>query len=118
MMGDGLCHFTLPAGKTSSPVAHRHVEEIWYILEKKDEVWRKNSGDEEVVRVGAGTGLTIPPYTAFQFRNTGVGPLRILFLTMPSWPGSQEAEKLVGRWPHTFTPGADQADEGEGRGEP
>ena len=31
MLGGGLCHCTLPAGKASSPVAHNHVEEIWYV---------------------------------------------------------------------------------------
>ena len=27
---------------TSSPVAHRSVEELWYILEGQGEVWRKS----------------------------------------------------------------------------
>lgn len=49
--------------------------------------------------MSAGTSLTIPPRTAFQFRNTGMGPLRILIVTMPPWPGPQEAEEAVGVWP-------------------
>lgn len=110
MNGGGLCHCTLPAGKTSSPVAHRHVEEIWYILEGVGEVWRKNSEAEEIVSVSAGTSLTIPPSAAFQFRNTGSGPLCILIVTMPPWPGPQEAKKAVGPWLPTVTPGAKQAD--------
>jgi mannose-6-phosphate isomerase-like protein (cupin superfamily) len=39
MRGGGFCHCTLPAGKTSSPVTHRHVEEIWYVLRRAGEVW-------------------------------------------------------------------------------
>jgi len=97
--GGGLCHCTLPAGKTSSPVSHPRVEEIWYVLEGQGEVWRKAAGDGVTVGVSPGMSLTIPTRTAFQFRNTGTGPLRILIVTMPPWPGPQEAEKAVGVWP-------------------
>lgn len=51
MKGGGLCHCTLPAGKTSSPVAHRQVEEIWFVISGDGEVWRKNAATEETVRV-------------------------------------------------------------------
>ena len=36
-----ICHCTLPFGKTTSPVMHNQVEEIWYLLEGKYEGWRK-----------------------------------------------------------------------------
>jgi mannose-6-phosphate isomerase-like protein (cupin superfamily) len=98
MKGGGLCHCTLPAGKTSSPVAHRHVEEIWYILEGQGEVWRKNAETESIVCACAGTSLTIPPHTAFQFRNTGTGSLCIFIVTMPPCPGQQKAEEAIGVW--------------------
>jgi len=52
MNGGGLCHCTLLAGKTSSPVAHRLVEEIWYVVSGEGEVWRKNAEAEHTVRVG------------------------------------------------------------------
>jgi mannose-6-phosphate isomerase-like protein (cupin superfamily) len=99
MKGGGLAHCTLPSGSTSSPVSHRHVEEIWYVLEGQGDVWRKSAGAENTVGVSAGISLTIPPRTSFQFRNTGAGPLRILIVTMPPWPGPQEAEKAAGVWP-------------------
>lgn len=101
MNGGGLAHCRLPNGKTSSPVAHYYVEEIWYVLEGQGDVWRKTARTEEVVQVSAGTSLTIPPRTAFQFRNTGSDPLCILIVTMPSWPGPQEAERVDGIWPAT-----------------
>lgn len=97
--GGGLCHCTLPACRTSSAVEHQHVEEIWYILEGQGEVWRKCDEGEQIVAVSAGMSLTIPPRTAFQFRNTGTGPLRILIATMPPWPGAHEAVKANGFWP-------------------
>ena len=106
MKGGGLCHCTLPAGKTSSAVSHHRVEEIWYVLEGQGEVWRKAAGAEDTVYVCAGTSLTIPPRTAFEFRNTGAGPLRVLIVTMPPWPGTQgEAEEAVGKWPTAVTYG-------------
>ena len=99
MQGGGLCHCTLPVGKTSSPVAHHHVEEIWYVLEGQGEVWCKGEGAEDTACVSGGTSLTIPPRTAFQFRNTGARALCILIVTMPPWPGPQEAAKVAGKWP-------------------
>jgi len=99
MNGGGLCHCTLPVGKTSSPVAHRHVEEIWYVLQGEGKIWRKGPETEETVNVNAGTSLTIPPQTAFQFRNTGTKPLCILIVTMPPWSGPDEAEETTGPWP-------------------
>jgi mannose-6-phosphate isomerase-like protein (cupin superfamily) len=107
MKGCGLCHCTLRVGRTSSPVAHRQVEEIWYVASGEGEVWRKNSAAEETVRVRAGSSLTIPPRTAFQFRNTGDSPLCILIVTMPPWPGPQEAEKAEGVWSVTVGAAAD-----------
>lgn len=98
MKGGGLCHCTLPAGSTSSPVAHRQIEEIWYVLSGDGEVWRKSATAEQTVHVGAGSSLTIPPRTSFQFRNTGATPLRILIATMPPWPGSGEALSVPGPW--------------------
>ena len=103
MNGGGACHCTLLAGKTSSPVLHKSVEEIWYVLEGQGEVWRKvlspEEGSEEgIVSIKPSCCLTIPPRTAFQFRNTGPEPLRILIVTMPPWPGSQEAEDAHRIW--------------------
>ena len=101
MTRGGLCHCTLPAGRTSSPVQHRQVEEVWYVLEGEGEMWRKNAAAEETVPLSTGVCLTIPPQTAFQFRNLGAGPLCILIATMPLWPGPQEAEPAASIWPTT-----------------
>jgi len=49
-------------------------------------------------------GLTIPVRTRFQFRNTGETPLRFVIVTLPPWPGQDEAELLhTGRWLTTPT---------------
>jgi|CXWL01.1.fsa_nt_gi mannose-6-phosphate isomerase-like protein (cupin superfamily) len=101
MKGGGLCHCTLPLGKTSSPVAHREVEGIWYVLSGVGEVWRKNAVMEASISVSAGSSLTIPSRTSFQFRNTGDSPLCILIATMPPWPGPEEAVEAAGVWQAT-----------------
>lgn len=43
----GTCvHCTLPPGATSLAVRHQTVEEIWYFLSGKGEVWRAQDGHE------------------------------------------------------------------------
>jgi mannose-6-phosphate isomerase-like protein (cupin superfamily) len=93
----GLAHCTLPAGRTSAPVRHRTVEEIWYVLSGLGEMWRGTDGDEEVVRLHERRAVTIPTGIAFQFRATT--DLRILIGTFPRWPGEDEAVPVSpGRW--------------------
>lgn len=94
----GVCHCTLPAGRTSLAVEHKTVEEIWYFLDGQGELWRKQDDHEETVGVIPGLSITIPTGTRFQFRNTGSGPLRFICVTMPPWPGEEEAIKVQGRW--------------------
>lgn len=96
--GGSLAHFELAAGQTSLAVAHRTVEEIWYFLSGCGEMWRKQYGREEVVPVEAGISLTVPLGTAFQFRALGDAPLVFLAITMPPWPGADEAYAVEGKW--------------------
>ena len=98
LRGGSLAHFTLPPGKVSGAVAHRSVEEIWFFLGGSGEFWRRQDDREEVVRVSAGTSLTIPLGTHFQFRATGTEPLAMVAVTMPPWPGEDEAFAVDGRW--------------------
>jgi mannose-6-phosphate isomerase-like protein (cupin superfamily) len=88
-----LCEVRLPAGGTSRPVAHRSVEEIWYVVEGRGEVWRCPPGGEgTAVAVQAGDALVIPTRWRFQFRATPGSGLRFLCYTVPPWPGPDEAE--------------------------
>jgi mannose-6-phosphate isomerase-like protein (cupin superfamily) len=93
-----MVHCTLPPGKVSLAVAHRSVEEIWYFLEGRGEVWRKLGAREEIVQVSAGVSLTIPLGVHFQFRNSGETPLRFVLATVPPWPGDGEAYRVAGHW--------------------
>lgn len=93
-----MVHCTLPPGKVSLAVAHRTVEEIWYFLEGRGEVWLKLGADEEVVQVSPGVSLTIPLGAHFQFRNSGDTPLRFVLATVPPWPGDDEAYRVADHW--------------------
>jgi mannose-6-phosphate isomerase-like protein (cupin superfamily) len=103
--GGGLAHFELAAGQTSVAVRHRSVEEIWYFLRGRGEMWRRSDEDEEVVAVSCGVCVTIPLGTSFQFRATGEEPLAAIGATIPPWPGAGEAVIVAGPWESTVQPG-------------
>jgi mannose-6-phosphate isomerase-like protein (cupin superfamily) len=94
-----MAHGTLPAGGVSLAVVHRTVEEIWYVLGGRAEIWRSRDGYEETVEVSEGSSVTIPVGTHFQFRTIGPEPFRFIMCTMPPWPGEAEAVRAEGRWP-------------------
>jgi mannose-6-phosphate isomerase-like protein (cupin superfamily) len=97
----GLAHCVLPTGDVSVAQRHKTVGEIWYFVQGLGQVWRKSAGEvqkEETVDVSPGRCLTIEPGEHFQFRNTGAEPLTLIIATIPSWPGSDEAEEVEGCW--------------------
>ena len=99
--GGGMAHFELAPGKVSRAVTHRTVEEIWFFLSGRGAMWRKQGSREEVVPVEPGVCLTIPLGTHFQFRCFGSEPLSAIGITMPPWPGEDEATAVVGEWEAT-----------------
>ncbi len=101
LAGGSLAHFELAPGQVSGAVAHRSVEEIWYFLGGRGEMWRRQNGEAAVVPVEPGVSVTIPLGTAFQFRATGDEPLVFLAITMPPWPGAAEAFRVDGPWTPT-----------------
>ena len=94
-----MAHFELAGGKTSIAVAHRSVEEIWFVIGGRGEMWRRQGEQEAIVPLAAGVSLTIPLGTAFQFRSFGREPLTMVAITMPPWPGEGEAYEVQGAWP-------------------
>jgi mannose-6-phosphate isomerase-like protein (cupin superfamily) len=106
LAGGGMAHFELAPGETSIAVVHRTVEEIWFFLGGRGEMWRA-SGNEpsgEVVAVERDVAITIPLGTRFQFRALGSEPLAAVAVTMPPWPGEDEAVTVAGRWPPSVAP--------------
>lgn len=97
--GGSMAHFELAAGQTSLAVAHRTVEELWFFLGGRGEMWRKLDDQESVVAVEAGVSISIPCGTHFQFRAfAGYPPLAAIAVTMPPWPGESEAYSVTGYW--------------------
>ena len=100
-----LAHFELAPGATSIAVAHRTVEELWFFVGGRGEMWRRLGEHEEVVPVEAGVSLTLPVGTRFQFRALGDEPLAAIGVTMPPWPGENEADVVDGKWAPTVRRG-------------
>jgi len=98
LAGGSFAHFTLPAGATSAAVSHRTVEEIWYFVAGEGEVWRKYRDEASIVEVKPGVALTIPLGAEFQFRAGAQAALCFVAVTMPPWPGPDEAFAIAGPW--------------------
>jgi mannose-6-phosphate isomerase-like protein (cupin superfamily) len=101
LQGGGMAQFELAPGETSTAVTHRTVEEIWLVTAGQGEMWRRQGAREEIVAMTPGVCLTIPLGTHFQFRSLGDEPLAAVGVTMPPWPGEDEAVVVPGAWPPT-----------------
>jgi mannose-6-phosphate isomerase-like protein (cupin superfamily) len=97
-----MAHFRLPSGQVSRAVRHLTVEEIWYILSGRGEMWRSVGDQQEIIALAPSVCLTIPSGLGFQFRSHGDEPLAAVAITMPPWPGESEAEFIEGRWQSTI----------------
>ena len=94
-----MARFSFAAGAISQAVRHRKVEELWYVLAGEAEIWREAAGPKgEVSPLIPGSSLVIPPGCAFQVRVSATEPLEVVAVTMPPWPGDEEAERVAGIW--------------------
>ncbi len=97
LAGGSMAHFTLRPGQVSKAVQHRTVEEVWFFIGGRGRMWRAG----ETTDVHAGVSISIPVATPFQFRADGEEPLVAVAVTMPPWPGPQEAILIEGAWAPT-----------------
>lgn len=94
-----MARFSLQMAGVSKAVRHRSVEELWFIIAGRGEMWRSTpTGVDEITALAPGVSLAIAPGTSFQFRCLGPGPLEAIGVTMPPWPGMDEAELVNGKW--------------------
>lgn len=91
-----MAHFSLESGKTSLPVVHKTVDELWYVTAGAGELWRKQGEAEAVTALTQGVCVSILAGVAFQFRARGDEPLEIVAVTLPPWPGADEAQQTQG----------------------
>ena len=94
-----MAQFSFAKGSISRAVRHRRVEELWYVLEGKGEIWLcPDAGTSVTTELQPGASVLIEAGCAFQVRVQGGAPLEVLAVTMPPWPGDEEAELVAGRW--------------------
>lgn len=98
LAGGSMAHFRLAAGAASKAVCHRSVDELWFVLAGQGEMWRRQGEREEVIELEPGLCLSVPAGTHFQFRARGSGALAAVAVTMPPWPGADEAVFVTGPW--------------------
>ena len=98
LKGGGMAHFELGPGETSKAVTHRTVEEIWFFVTGRGQMWRRQEETAEIVDVFPGLTLTIPLGTHFQFRAAADQGVSAVAITMPPWPGPDEALWVPGPW--------------------
>ena len=101
LAGGSMAHFRLPPGACAKPVVHRTVEELWFVTAGEGEMWRRGDGEEEVVALRPGVAISIPCGTAFQFRAAPDSEVAVVGVTMPPWPGDDEAVPTDGPWQPT-----------------
>jgi len=101
LKGGSMAHFRLAERQVARAVVHRTVEEIWFVTAGSGDLWRLQGGREEVVGLTPGLSVTIPVGTAFQFRAAPHQALEIIGVTMPPWPGPDEAQPADGPWAAT-----------------
>lgn len=98
LSGASMACFELHAGQTTRAVTHRTVEELWFVRSGNGEIWRKCRGVEETTQLTAGVCVSIPRGTHFQFRAAELSSLLIVGVTVPAWPGEDEAVFVIGPW--------------------
>jgi mannose-6-phosphate isomerase-like protein (cupin superfamily) len=99
LRGGSMATFTLQPGQVSAAVTHRTVEELWYVIAGRGAMWRRHATQETITPLAPGLCLSVPLGTAFQFRCEGSEPLVAVAVTMPPWPGADEALPVPGPWP-------------------
>jgi mannose-6-phosphate isomerase-like protein (cupin superfamily) len=96
-----MIHSTVPPGQVNRATVHATVSEFWHILSGQGRIWRRDEAGEEVTVLEAGVSIDIPVGTAFQYRCDGPDPLRFICISMPRWPGDDEATVIEGPWTPT-----------------
>jgi mannose-6-phosphate isomerase-like protein (cupin superfamily) len=102
LQGGSMAHFEIEPNAVSKAVVSSSIEEIWYFLSGRGEMWRSMGTFENVVAVSRGVCITIPEGTQFQFRSFGSEPLAAIGITMPPWPGEEVVKVVEGIWESTL----------------
>jgi mannose-6-phosphate isomerase-like protein (cupin superfamily) len=96
-----MIHATVAPGQVNRATVHATVSEFWYVLSGEGQIWRRDGAGEATAVLETGVSIDIPVGTAFQYRSTGVDPLKFVCISMPRWPGDEEATVIDGPWQPT-----------------
>jgi len=96
-----MIHSTVPPRQANRATVHATVNEFWYVLEGRGEIWRDDGVESRVTVLVPGTSIDIPAGTAFQYRNVSDTELTFICIAMPPWPGDSEASYVDGIWQPT-----------------
>ena len=96
-----MIHSTVPAGQINRATRHKSVSEFWFVLEGRGQIWRSDGQNTYTVDLVPGVSIDIPAGTAFQYRCDGAEPLTFICISMPPWPGDDEAVYVDGAWSAT-----------------
>ena len=94
-----MAHFRLAPGDVARAIAHATVEELWFVTAGRGRLWR--DPPDEITALTPGTSISLPVGCRFQFRCDGAESLDIVDVTMPPWPGEDEAVETPGPWTPT-----------------
>jgi mannose-6-phosphate isomerase-like protein (cupin superfamily) len=97
-----MIHSTVPAQQVNRATIHATVNEFWYVLEGRGEIWRDNGLMSCITVLVPGTSIDLPAGTAFQYRNVSDKDLKFICVAMPPWPGDSEASPIQGIWQPTI----------------
>ncbi|OIW32906.1 hypothetical protein CONLIGDRAFT_676727 [Coniochaeta ligniaria NRRL 30616] len=89
-----MANFRLAAGQVTIGVVHRTVDEVWMVTGGEGSIWRCPDGRPDLGsedKLVPGVSIPIPVGTHFQFRAAEGTFLDILGVTVPPWPGEDEA---------------------------
>lgn len=93
-----MIHSTVVPRQVNRATVHATVNEFWYVLAGRGEIWRDNGVASSVTVLVPGTAIAIPVGTAFQYRNLADTELKFICVAMPPWPGASEASYVEGVW--------------------
>jgi mannose-6-phosphate isomerase-like protein (cupin superfamily) len=89
-----MAHFRLAPGQVAIGVVHRTVDEIWLVIGGRGRIWLCPAGQPDLAvedELLPGVSVPIPVGTHFQFRAAEASGLDIAGVTVPPWPGEDEA---------------------------
>jgi mannose-6-phosphate isomerase-like protein (cupin superfamily) len=94
----GMIHSTVPPFQINRAVVHSTVDEFWYVLRGFGEIWQDDGKNSIVTPLVSGVSIELLKGTRFQYRNVANEELAFICVTVPAWPGDNEAQFVDGIW--------------------